>query len=196
MESNGMTSFSLERYKEVRRILFYCSPTRFLTFVISDNWELITSQSIYRFSKINGLVVAYYKIKGGNGKNIFGKFSSDNEDFFQLFLLFFENESFRRRILKIIEANKRKNKFLEIFEELNNFYSLKIKSIKKQDFEQAAISREDEQKSLDEMEKQLKELFGNNFKEVMDYIIYHLDDMINILKVNQSADTKADDVKG
>lgn len=178
-----------EQLARTKVLLYYCSPSKILSnyscVVLGDDWALITSPSIYRISKVGNQMVVYYKINK-NGKNVLSKYIfAANENFFKIFLLFFENESFRRKILKVIEANKSQNKFLKIFEELNNFCSSKIEFIKKQDFDQATIARENEQKSLGELEKQLKELFGDNFKGIMNYIVYHLDDMIHVLKQNQ-----------
>jgi hypothetical protein len=189
MESKPF-SFQLEHYEGIKIFLQNRSVSKVLSnslcFVIAGSGIVIYSHSIYCISRKNNCVSVYCKINDENGKSIVRKYFFGNEIFFEIFLLFFEHEIFRKQILKIIgviqDCLKSKNELGKIFEELMLFNKSKIDSIKKQDFEKAASFRDDEQKAIEKTRQQLKELFGGGFEEIIDYLLLSPNNLIDILE--------------
>jgi hypothetical protein len=186
---NKSFSFELEHYEEIKKFLQNRSLLKvlsnFLCFVVPDSGAVIDSRNIYRISRENSRVTVHCKINE-NGKHSHEKYFFDNEIFFELFLLFFEHEIFRRKVLKFIRAIqdslKIKNELGKIFEELILFNSSKINSVKDQDFDKAAFFRDAEQTALEKIEKQLKWLFGDSFEEIIDYLLLSPNNLIDILE--------------
>ncbi len=169
--------------------LFFLDNAQQFKLVVQTGDSLISISfgDIYKISEENGFIHVHYKARDvDTGKFVFSKIGPLNKDFLELFLLpFFEKQLFCKKVSMIVGVlclclKDSENELGKCFENLRVVNTLKIDCIKKQNYEEASLYRDEFNSAVDEIKNYFRNRLGQDFDEIVGYVLSNCDNLMFI----------------